>query len=267
MQGSLREKCPNTELFFGPYFPVFGLNKKIYSVNTDQKKLRIWTLFTQWVTRILNCATRSQPVECISYIGDMGNEVAFHFLMAGINAAKESKLLILFGTSSHIIGNKNVSDPVPYLSVITHFERNFLLFHVSYTEFWFNRKTSFMRIGRKSIKTSYNSVARDYKLLWCTELNCLFLVVLHKTMHCHCILSGDVFNVAGWFYYSEVDYETFILKERTWIVNKRRHYNYFPFLNILMKGYFSWRTYFRPSFPTYCVYVLLKTKFTIDMYS
>ena len=21
----LREKCPNTELFFGPYFPVFGL--------------------------------------------------------------------------------------------------------------------------------------------------------------------------------------------------------------------------------------------------
>ena len=121
------------------------------------------------------------------------------FLMAGINAAKESKLLILFGTSSHITGAKNVSDPVPYLSVITitHFERNFLLFHVSYTEFWFNGKTSFMRIGRKSIKTSYNSVARDYKLLWCTVLNCLFLVVLHKTMHCHCILSGDVFNVAG----------------------------------------------------------------------
>ena len=27
--------------FSGPYFPVLGLN-------TDQKKLRIWTLFTQW---------------------------------------------------------------------------------------------------------------------------------------------------------------------------------------------------------------------------
>ena len=28
-------------VFSGPYFPAFGLN-------TDQKKLRIWTLFTQW---------------------------------------------------------------------------------------------------------------------------------------------------------------------------------------------------------------------------
>ena len=45
-------------VFSGPYFPVFGLNtyrvlrsKSRYSVqikeNTDQKKLRIWTLFTQ----------------------------------------------------------------------------------------------------------------------------------------------------------------------------------------------------------------------------
>ena len=39
--------------FSGPYFPVFGLNTEIYSVNvrirknTDQKKLRIWTLSTQ----------------------------------------------------------------------------------------------------------------------------------------------------------------------------------------------------------------------------
>ena len=48
---TLREKCPNTEVFSGPYFPVFGLNTEIYSVrmqeNTDQKKLRIWTIFTQ----------------------------------------------------------------------------------------------------------------------------------------------------------------------------------------------------------------------------
>ena len=51
---ALREKWANTEFFFGPYFPAFGLNMKsisLYSVqmreNTDQKKLRIWTLFTQ----------------------------------------------------------------------------------------------------------------------------------------------------------------------------------------------------------------------------
>ena len=40
--------------FSGPYFPAFGLNTERFSpysvrmrVNTDQKKLRIWTLFTQ----------------------------------------------------------------------------------------------------------------------------------------------------------------------------------------------------------------------------
>ena len=43
----LREKCPNTELF---WFEDLG-SKSPYSVriweNTDQKKLRIWTLATQ----------------------------------------------------------------------------------------------------------------------------------------------------------------------------------------------------------------------------
>ena len=44
-------------VFSSPYFPLFGLNIKIYSKspysvqkreNTDQNKLRIWTLFKQW---------------------------------------------------------------------------------------------------------------------------------------------------------------------------------------------------------------------------
>ena len=39
-------KLPKYGVFSGPYFPVFGLN----TGNTDQKKLRIWTLFTQWYT-------------------------------------------------------------------------------------------------------------------------------------------------------------------------------------------------------------------------
>ena len=42
----------------GPYFPAFGLNTETYEVSlhiqsecrkTDQKWLRIWTLFTQWM--------------------------------------------------------------------------------------------------------------------------------------------------------------------------------------------------------------------------
>ena len=47
---TLREKCPNTELFLVRIF--------LYSVpiqeNTDQKQLLIWTLFTQWNSSKLN---------------------------------------------------------------------------------------------------------------------------------------------------------------------------------------------------------------------
>ena len=40
---SLREKCQNIEFFSGPYF----LYSDWIQENTDQKKLRIWTLFAQ----------------------------------------------------------------------------------------------------------------------------------------------------------------------------------------------------------------------------
>ena len=50
----LREKCPNMEFFLVPIFPYWAeyedlWSKSPYSVQiretTDQKKLRIWTLF------------------------------------------------------------------------------------------------------------------------------------------------------------------------------------------------------------------------------
>ena len=41
---TLREKCPNTEFFLVRIFPYFDRIRG----NTDQKNLRIWTLFTQW---------------------------------------------------------------------------------------------------------------------------------------------------------------------------------------------------------------------------
>ena len=43
---TLREKCPKTEFFSGPYFPKSPYSVRIYE-NTDQIKLRIWTLFRQ----------------------------------------------------------------------------------------------------------------------------------------------------------------------------------------------------------------------------
>ena len=49
LSGALREKCPDTEFFLVCIF--VNLRKSPYSVqmqeNTDQKKLRIWTLFTE----------------------------------------------------------------------------------------------------------------------------------------------------------------------------------------------------------------------------
>ena len=51
------EKCPDTEFFWSVFFRIWTkygdlLYKSPNSVrireNTDQKKLHIWTLFTQW---------------------------------------------------------------------------------------------------------------------------------------------------------------------------------------------------------------------------
>ena len=43
-EGSLGEKCPNTDFFSGPYFPVFELNMEIYSENlciqSEYRKIR-----------------------------------------------------------------------------------------------------------------------------------------------------------------------------------------------------------------------------------
>ena len=63
------------EVFSGPYFPAFGLNTVRYSVpysvrmreNMDQKKLRIWTLFTQLLLlkEYYRCNGRPSEIEMI----------------------------------------------------------------------------------------------------------------------------------------------------------------------------------------------------------
>ena len=55
------QKVSKHGVFSGLYFPEFGLNTEIYRVNLRiqsefgkiraRKKLRIWTLFTQWQCR------------------------------------------------------------------------------------------------------------------------------------------------------------------------------------------------------------------------
>ena len=49
---ALGEKCPNTELFLARIFPAYGLNTECIWENTDQEKLRIWTLFRQCSERL-----------------------------------------------------------------------------------------------------------------------------------------------------------------------------------------------------------------------
>ena len=51
----MREKCPYTEFFSGPYFPTFGLNLEYLSIVSPNvgkygpEKLRTQTLFTQCI--------------------------------------------------------------------------------------------------------------------------------------------------------------------------------------------------------------------------
>ena len=52
MYGSLPRKISKYGVFSGPYFLVFGLNTDIYGINTGKygpEKLRVWTLFRQWL--------------------------------------------------------------------------------------------------------------------------------------------------------------------------------------------------------------------------
>ena len=54
LHNSLHEKCPNTEFFLVRIFPHFDWIRRDTPVwireNTDQKKLLIWALFTQWLS-------------------------------------------------------------------------------------------------------------------------------------------------------------------------------------------------------------------------
>ena len=64
MSDSLREKCPNM------YFPVFRLNTNSVRIqeSTNQKKLRIWTLSTQWLLSLLRQKRPKVWREIVKYL-------------------------------------------------------------------------------------------------------------------------------------------------------------------------------------------------------
>ena len=69
---SLREKCPNPEFFLA----------RIFQENTDQEKLHIWTLSTQWLIFLKHSiisyfTTKFQTSLIISALSVMGEECSF----------------------------------------------------------------------------------------------------------------------------------------------------------------------------------------------
>ena len=72
---------------FGPYFPAFGLNTKRSLLqmreHKDQKKLRIWTLFTQcnFFQRISQVQVGEPQVELGTQI-PLGDERYHYFLLS-----------------------------------------------------------------------------------------------------------------------------------------------------------------------------------------
>ena len=80
-------------VFSGRYFPVFGLNTSPYSVRiqekTDKKKLRIWTLFKQWMTDL------SKPFECLPR-ELITAKLNAHWFSHGCNIEKDWQLFFYF---------------------------------------------------------------------------------------------------------------------------------------------------------------------------
>ena len=76
-------------VFSGPYFPAFGLNTERYGVSPylsvfspnagkyGPEKIRIWTLFTQWMFAEESICTKSQ---CPDYVLQMYVKLAFLFI-------------------------------------------------------------------------------------------------------------------------------------------------------------------------------------------
>ena len=91
-------KVSKNGVFSGPSFPAFWLNTEIYSVNfciqseydTDQKKLRIETLFTQWYKDVKETIKQYFLVRMEETCGD---ELSLEPILSLKKILKESCLL------------------------------------------------------------------------------------------------------------------------------------------------------------------------------
>ena len=98
-QQTLREKCPKTELFLVRIFPHLDCLRWVrfspYSVwvreNTDQKQLRIWTLFTQWKSYFRNIMLRMQEFSPKTALKNLANFTPKH-LCQSLSLFKSSRL-------------------------------------------------------------------------------------------------------------------------------------------------------------------------------
>ena len=104
----LREKCPNMEFFLVCIFLYSDwIRRSLYLVriqeNTDQKKLRIWTLFKQW---FLEMAVPKREANSKNFIKKLVNVIAM-FLCSTINLSLDFliKFLLIYHSAyfqSHV---------------------------------------------------------------------------------------------------------------------------------------------------------------------
>ena len=83
---SLREKCPNKKFFWSVFSCIrteYGDLLRIQK-NTDQKKLRIWTLFTQWANQLVSNIVQRLSFMLLLYIWKICSQ--FHFIQIVTNA-------------------------------------------------------------------------------------------------------------------------------------------------------------------------------------
>ena len=79
-------KVSKYRIFPGPYFHAFGLNTERYSIrmreNTDQERLRIWTLFTQY-----SCNTNDE------WPGKIQSKVSSTLILSGLTICMRLKAI------------------------------------------------------------------------------------------------------------------------------------------------------------------------------
>ena len=143
-------------VFSGPHFPVLGLNTKIYGVNpiqenTDQRKLRIWTLLSQCFERIQKDYRKVSKINIFFYISFIQIYRKKHLIME-----------VLKNSWSDI--SKNVHSKVLYLSSYSRKVYKINQIGLSHKEFWTSIWNTSEKLFWNWCQTNWYSIFDSFSL-------------------------------------------------------------------------------------------------------